>query len=64
MFTMRQHKWYILIIVASLSKLSIEAIEHLKINRVDLTLLHRATPVLAYQVIHTGRLIFSCSEKI
>lgn len=46
------------------AELTTEIMHHLKFNRIDLTLLHRATPVLAYQVIHTGRLIFSRSEDI
>ena len=45
------------------AELNTAVMDHLKINRVDLTLLHRATPVLAYQVIHAGRLIFSRSEE-
>ncbi len=46
------------------AELNTAIMAHLKINRVDLTLLHRASPVLTYQVIHTGRLIFSRSEEI
>ena len=46
------------------AELNTAIMEHLRINRVDLTVLHRATPVLAYQVIHAGRLIFSRSEEL
>jgi uncharacterized protein len=44
------------------AELTTEIMHHLKFDRIDLTLLHRATPVLVYQVIHTGKLIFSRSE--
>lgn len=46
------------------AELNTAIMELLRINRVDLALLHRATPVLAYQVIHAGRLIFSRSEEL
>jgi predicted nucleotidyltransferase len=34
----------------------------LKHNRVDLVILNRATPLLAYEVIHNGNVLFSRSE--
>jgi len=46
------------------AELTTAIMNRLKLNRVDLVLLHRATPVLAYQVIHTGKAIFSRSEAL
>lgn len=46
------------------AELTTAMMNRLKLNRVDLVLLHRATPVLAYQVIHTGKAIFSRSEPL
>ena len=41
-----------------------ELIHHLKHPLVDLTLLNKATPLLAYEVIHGGTLLFSRSEDL
>jgi predicted nucleotidyltransferase len=46
------------------AELTTAIMNRLKFNRVDLVLLHRAPPVLAYQVIHTGKAIFSRSEPL
>lgn len=41
-----------------------ELIHLLRHNLVDLTILNNATPLLAYEVIHNGMLIFSRSEDL
>jgi len=41
-----------------------ELIHHLKHHLVDLTVLNKATPLLAYEVIHSGTLLFSRSEDL
>jgi hypothetical protein len=41
-----------------------ELIRLLKHNLVDLVLLNKATPLLAYEVIHHGRLLLSRSEEL
>jgi len=41
-----------------------ELIQQLKHPLVDLTLLNKATPLLAYEVIHGGTLLFSRSEDL
>ena len=44
--------------------LTANIIQLLRYNLVDLVILNRATPLLAYEVIHNGILIFSSSEDI
>jgi len=44
------------------AELIAELVHLLKHNRVDLVILNRATPLLAYEVIHKGELLFSRSE--
>jgi len=44
------------------AELIAELVHLLKHNRVDLVVLNRATPLLAYEVIHKGNLLFSRSE--
>lgn len=44
------------------AELNAELIHLLKHNRLDLVILNRATPLLAYEVIHNGVLLFSRSE--
>ena len=41
-----------------------ELMHHLRHSLVDLTLLNKATPLLAYEVIHGGTLLFSRSEDL
>jgi predicted nucleotidyltransferase len=41
-----------------------ELIRHLKYPLVDLTLLNKAAPLLAYEVIHGGTVLFSQSEDL
>lgn len=41
-----------------------ELMHYLKHNLVDLTILNKATPLLAYEVIHNGILLFSRSENL
>ena len=45
------------------AELIAELVHLLKHNRVDLVILNRATPLLAYEVIHKGNLLFSRSEN-
>lgn len=45
------------------AELIAELVHLLKQNRVDLVILNRATPLLAYEVIHKGDLLFSRSEN-
>jgi predicted nucleotidyltransferase len=44
--------------------LTANIIQLLRYNLVDLVILNRATPLLAYEVIHNGILLFSRSEDI
>jgi len=44
------------------AELIAELVHLLKHNRVDLVILNRATPLLAYEVIHKGNVLFSRSE--
>jgi len=44
--------------------LTANIIQLLRYNLVDLVILNRATPLLAYEIIHNGILLFACSEDI
>ena len=43
--------------------MTVELMNLLKYNLIDLVILNKCTPVLAYQVIHHGMLLFARSEK-
>jgi len=46
------------------AEITSELMKVLKCNGVDLVILNRATPLLAYEVIHHGVLLFSRSEDV
>ena len=46
------------------AEMIVELVHHLKHNLVDLTILNKATPLLAYEVIHNGMAVFARSEDL